>query len=67
MTIWCDVSDLAGWRSNHITGIQRTIVGVLNGMVERGAQVRLVRFDHRSGFVEVKASSLPQAVRAHMP
>lgn len=67
MTIWYDVSDLAGWRYNHLTGIQRTIVGVLNGMVEHGAQVRLVRFDHRSGFVEVKASSLPQAVLAHMP
>ena len=31
MTIWYDVSDLTTWTLPHLTGIQRTTVGILNG------------------------------------
>ena len=36
MTLWYDVSDLTTWTLPHLTGIQRTTVGILNGLIARG-------------------------------
>lgn len=68
MTTWYDVSDLTTWTLPHLTGIQRTTVGILNGLVAHGTVPRLVRFDTgRQAFVPLAAADLPAAVRRHLP
>ncbi len=68
MTIWYDVTDLTYWQLNHLTGIQRTTVGVLNGLVASGVRPRLVRFDRGSRrFEPLDAASLPPGVVRHLP
>lgn len=67
MKIWYDVSDLVGWKLPHLTGIQRTTVGILNGLVEQGGSVGLVRYDTKAGrFSSISASELPANVRCHL-
>ena len=67
MTIWYDVSDLVGWKLPHLTGIQRTTVGILNGLIEQGDPVGLVRYDAKAGrFSAISASELPANVRCHL-
>jgi glycosyltransferase involved in cell wall biosynthesis len=68
VTTWYDVSDLITWTLPHLTGIQRTTVGILNGLVARGLEPRLVRFDtDRRSFVPLDVAELPAAVRTHLP
>lgn len=68
MTIWYDVSDLRHWNLAHLTGIQRTSVGVLNGLVARGVEPRLVSYDHnRRRFEPIDVGSLPAAVVRYLP
>ena len=65
--IWYDVSDLVGWNLPHLTGIQRTSVGILNGLVEHGSPVGLVRYDGKAGrFFPMAEAELPSAVRCHL-
>ena len=67
MNIWYDVSDLVGWHAPHLTGIQRTSIGILNGLTDAGAAVGLVRYDPQAGrFVTFHATSLPENVRTHL-
>jgi glycosyltransferase involved in cell wall biosynthesis len=68
MTIWYDLSDLRDWTRPHLTGIQRTTVGILNGLVALGQKPRLVAFDERADcFQELSPADLPAAVRGHLP
>ena len=39
MKIWYDVSDLVGWHARHLTGIQLTSIGILNGLTDAGVAV----------------------------
>jgi glycosyltransferase involved in cell wall biosynthesis len=65
--IWYDVSDLVGWKLPHLTGIQRTTVGILNGLVEQNGSVGLVRYDAKAGrFLAMSESELPTTVRCHL-
>ncbi len=67
MTTWYDVSDLTSWHLGHLTGIQRTVVGVLNGLVDCGAAPRLVRYNiDRRRFEPIDVRSLPAAVVRHL-
>ena len=67
MKIWYDVSDLVGWNLPHLTGIQRTSVGILNGLVEHGSPVGLLRYDEKSDrFCTMSESELPATVRCHL-
>lgn len=67
MAIWYDVSDLMDWSLPHLTGIQRTTVGILNGLWERGEPLRLVRWDeHRGRWEPVDCGALPASVRQHL-
>ena len=67
MDIWYDVTGLTHWRQPHLTGIQRTTVGILNGLLARGAAVRLVWFDQRRGeFAPLSLAALPVEVRRHV-
>ena len=68
MTLWYDVSDLTTWTLPHLTGIQRTTVGILNGLIARGASPRLVRHDPALlTFLPITIAELPEAVRRHLP
>lgn len=68
MTLWYDVSDLASWPLGHLTGIQRTIVGALNGLVARGVKPRLVQYNAvRRCFEHIQPHALPAAIRRHLP
>jgi len=65
--IWYDVSDLVGWKLPHLTGIQRTTVGILNGLMEQDDSVGLVRYNAKAGrFSVISASELPANVRCHL-
>jgi glycosyltransferase involved in cell wall biosynthesis len=67
VNIWYDVSELTTWSLPHLTGIQRTTVGILNGLIGNGVPVRLVRYDHkRNAFVPLSVKALPAAVRGHV-
>ena len=39
MNIWYDVTGLTHWNRLQLTGIQRTTVGILNGLVAEGVPV----------------------------
>ena len=68
MTLWYDVSDLTTWTLPHLTGIQRTTVGILNGLIARGASPRLVRHDPALlTFLPITIAELHEAVRRHLP
>jgi glycosyltransferase involved in cell wall biosynthesis len=68
VTTWYDVTDLMNWSLPHLTGIQRTTVGILNGLVARGARPRLTAFDKAANaFVAVNVSELPPTIRRHFP
>jgi glycosyltransferase involved in cell wall biosynthesis len=67
VTIWYDLTDLRDWTRPHLTGIQRTTVGILNGLVALGQKPRLTAFDERVGcFQELSPADLPAAVRCHL-
>ncbi|MFM8891590.1 MAG: glycosyltransferase family 4 protein [Planctomycetia bacterium] len=67
MKIWYDVSDVMAWNIPHLTGIQRTLVGILNGLRAAGAPVALVRYDARAGrFRPIDDADLPPAIRRHL-
>jgi glycosyltransferase involved in cell wall biosynthesis len=67
VTTWYDVSDLMTWTLPHLTGIQRTTVGILGGLVAEDVPVRLTRFDQgRRRFEPLAVAELPSAVRRHL-
>ncbi|MCE9630145.1 MAG: glycosyltransferase family 4 protein [Planctomycetia bacterium] len=67
MNIWYDVTGLTHWDRPQLTGIQRTTVGILNGLLARKVAVRTVWFDPRQGeFVPLDIAALPAAVRRHI-
>lgn len=63
MTLWYDVTDLVSWRLPHLTGIQRTVVGVLSGIQAQGIPVRLVAFEPGQGFRAAEPSEFPEFIR----
>jgi glycosyltransferase involved in cell wall biosynthesis len=64
---WYDVSDLMDWGLPYLTGIQRTIVFMLNGFHELGIQPQLVRFNpDLFRFEIVELSDLPIFVRRYL-
>lgn len=68
MTVWYDVSDLMNWKLPNLTGIQRTTVGILNGLVARGVKPRLVHYDTRQRrFDAIDVRDLPEEVVRHFP
>jgi len=51
------------WRFSHLTGIQRTVLGIYKGWKAMGVEVFLYTFDQKiAGFVEIKARELPEVV-----
>ena len=45
--LYYDISDLSGWTSNHLSGIQRVAVNLLNALVEKNMNVDIVSYNHR--------------------
>ncbi|MCG2587738.1 glycosyltransferase family 4 protein [Rhodohalobacter sulfatireducens] len=63
MALWYDVSDLMHWHLPHLTGIQRTVVGILNGLHSLDVHPRLVKFDEKKfSFKSLELDDLPQNV-----
>ena len=68
MNIWYDVMDIVSWSLPHLTGIQRTTVGILRGLLERGVDVQLVSYDAgKRIFTQCNIATLPPAVLAGLP
>lgn len=68
MKLWYDVSDIIHWDLCHVTGIQRTVIGILGGLLEAGVDVKLVSLEPQTGrFREVVCSDLPPVVREQLP
>jgi glycosyltransferase involved in cell wall biosynthesis len=66
-SIWYDVSDLVVWKLPYLTGIQRTIVFMLNGFHELGVEPELVWFNSKSfRFEKVEMTNLPIQVRRYL-
>ena len=64
MRIWYEVSDLMGWTLPHLTGIQRSVVGIHNGLIDIDCHPRLIRWDaHGSRFVPLAPAGLPETIR----
>ena len=67
MNIWYDVTGLTHWNRLQLTGIQRTTVGILNGLLGQGIALKIVHFDLRRGeFVPLNIAALPASVRSHI-
>ena len=67
MTIWYDVSDISTWSRNHLTGIQRTVVGILGGLLEINVPLRLVRFNvNNTEWEIVDIEQLPDNVKSFL-
>ena len=63
MRIWLDCSSLMEWKFSHLTGIQRTVLGIYKGWKILGIEVHLFTFDQAiAGFVEIKARELPEVI-----
>lgn len=65
--LWFDVTDLQRWHHSHLTGIQRTVVGVLSELVRLRDDVRLFCYDEATGTLqEATIESLSKIVRRHL-
>jgi len=66
-TFCYDVTDLMGWRLPYLTGIQRTLVFMLNGFHELGVKPELVWFNPKSfSFESIKVTDLPLVIRRYI-
>ena len=67
VTIWYDVSDISIWGLEHLTGIQRTVAGILGGLLEINVPIRLVRFNRSNNEWElVDIEQLPDSVKSFL-
>lgn len=66
MNIWYDVSGLVSWSRPHLGGIERVTTGILAGLMDHGATVRLVHLPPRATtFAPLAFAALPETVRRH--
>lgn len=64
MTLWFDVTDLQNWTHPHLTGIQRTSVGVLSALLTIRRDIQLFVFVPSDNLLRrVDVHSLPAIVR----
>lgn len=64
MTLWFDVTDLQNWTHPHLTGIQRTSVGVLSALLTIRKDIQLFVFVPSDNLLRrVDVHSLPAIVR----
>lgn len=67
MALWYDVSDLMHWHLPHLTGIQRSVVGILNGLNTLEIDLNFICFDRKKfTFRSVEINDLPVGVRQHI-
>lgn len=65
--LWFDVTDLQRWHLPHLTGIQRSVVGVLSELLRQRDDVALFAFDEATGRLqEAAVESLPKIVRRNL-
>lgn len=62
--IWLDCTSLRRWDRDHLTGIQRSVVGIYQGWLSLGLEVRLFVLEAESqGFRVIDRQDLPEVVR----
>jgi len=67
MRIWLDCSSLMSWHATHLTGIQRTVLGVHKGWRAIGIEPRLFRYHHGlNEYIEITHGNLPELVRRNI-
>ena len=65
--LWFDVTDLQRWHHSHLTGIQRTVVGVLSQLLQVRKDVGLFCYDETTGTLqETTIQSLSKIVQRHL-
>jgi len=66
MEIYFDISDLIDWKVNHLSGIQRAVVGILNGLIEHDIDLTIIAFDEQSkGFYLVDPKDISPEVHKY--
>jgi glycosyltransferase involved in cell wall biosynthesis len=67
MNIWLDCTSLMDWERSHLTGIQRTLIGVYKGWTSTGLKPQLYNYDEGNDcFVHVNTSELPELIRLNL-
>jgi glycosyltransferase involved in cell wall biosynthesis len=67
MNIWLDCTSLMGWEMSHLTGIQRSIIGIHKGWRSLGLEPLLYRYDQDNDcFVSVNTKDLPELIRLNL-
>jgi glycosyltransferase involved in cell wall biosynthesis len=67
MNIWLDCTSIMEWERSHLTGIQRTLIGVYKGWKSLGLKPLLYRYDQDNDcFVHVNTTDLPELIRLNL-
>ena len=67
MNIWLDCTSIMEWERSHLTGIQRTLIGVYKGWRAMGLKPMLYRYEQTNDcFVHVNTTDLPELIRLNM-
>jgi len=67
MPIWLDCSSLRQWKLNHLTGIQRAVIGIHKGWRANGHEPRLFCYQpERDCFVALQCEELPPIIRLNL-
>lgn len=67
MAIWLDCSSLRQWKHNHLTGIQRAVLGIHKGWCANGHEPRLFCYlPERDRFVELRSEDLPPLIQLNL-
>jgi glycosyltransferase involved in cell wall biosynthesis len=65
--IWLDCSSLGSWNLKHLTGIQRTVLGICKGFRHHGREPILFSFDEVDHyFRRIDLQELPDLIRLNM-
>jgi glycosyltransferase involved in cell wall biosynthesis len=67
MAIWLDCSSLRQWKLNHLTGIQRAVLGIHKGWCANGHEPRLFCYlPEKDCFVALQSEDLPPIIRLNL-
>jgi glycosyltransferase involved in cell wall biosynthesis len=67
MNIWLDCTSIMGWERSHLTGIQRTIIGIHKGWTSLGLKPQLYSYDEDNDyFVHVNTAEFPELIRLNL-
>jgi glycosyltransferase involved in cell wall biosynthesis len=66
MEVYFEISDIIDWKANHLSGIQRTAVGILNGLIESDLDIKLIAYNEViKGFYLVASKDISPELSKH--